>query len=104
MTDKHTFGPWFRDQYGHIYGTTEARPLRDFPGASVIDHPHVCTPKNPADIDLIAAAPDLLNALRSMIDVCHDHERDDATIAAIRFARAAIAKAQGTYYIWTDHD
>ena len=44
---------------------------------------------------LIAAAPDLLAALKAMVKTCYDEEIDDATIAAVRSARAAISKAEG---------
>lgn len=42
---------------------------------------------------LIAASPCLLVALQRMLDVCYDVERDDATVAAVAAARAAIALA-----------
>lgn len=48
-----------------------------------------------ANARLIAAAPDLLDALTLMLDECHDTERDDAIIEAVTKARAAIAKATG---------
>lgn len=44
---------------------------------------------------LIAAAPDLLAAAQAMLACCYDLERDDETIAAVKAARAAIAKATG---------
>lgn len=46
-----------------------------------------------ANARLIAAAPDLLEALREMLLCCYDEERDDQTIAAVESARTAIAKA-----------
>lgn len=49
----------------------------------------------PADARLIAAAPDLLEALNAMLDTCYDLERDDNVISAVAKARAAIAKAKG---------
>lgn len=45
---------------------------------------------------LIAAAPELLEALQMMLNNCHDLEKDDAIIAAVEAANAAIAKATGT--------
>lgn len=48
-----------------------------------------------ANARLIAAAPDLLDALSAMLAVCHDTERDDATVMAVAVARAALAKAVG---------
>ena len=46
-----------------------------------------------ANARLIAAAPDLLEALRGMLSCCYDEERDDETIKAVEAARTAIAKA-----------
>lgn len=43
---------------------------------------------------LIAAAPELLAALKAMLKTCYDLERNDATIAAVKKARAAIAAAR----------
>ena len=50
-----------------------------------------------ANARLIAAAPDLLDALKLMLAECFDEERDDATIHAVAQARAAIAKAEGRH-------
>lgn len=49
-----------------------------------------------ADARLIAAAPDLLAALASITDECHEQRKTYAVSAkAINAARAAIAKARG---------
>lgn len=48
-----------------------------------------------ANARLIAAAPDLLEALRSMLTNCHDADRDDAIRKAVVASHAAISKATG---------
>ena len=50
-----------------------------------------------ANARLIAAAPELFDALKLMLAECFDEERDDATIHAVAQARAAIAKAEGRH-------
>lgn len=47
-----------------------------------------------ANARLIAAAPDLWEALHAMLACCYDEERDDETVEAVRMARAAILKAR----------
>lgn len=44
---------------------------------------------------LIDAAPDLLDALKAMLECCYDMERNDQTIAAVKAAMNAIYKATG---------
>jgi hypothetical protein len=48
-----------------------------------------------ANARLMAAAPDLLVALYSMMEHCYDPDRDDAIVKAFDLAREAIAKAEG---------
>lgn len=53
-------------------------------------------PRNEADVILMAAAPDLLNALGEMLDHFEDNEQyseDDATV--IEFARRIYNQASG---------
>lgn len=48
-----------------------------------------------ANACLVAAAPDLYEALRALFACLYDHERDDETIAAVAQTKAAIEKAEG---------
>ncbi len=48
-----------------------------------------------ANARLIAAAPELLKAAQAMLDVCYDLERNDDTLAAVKKAMLAVAKATG---------
>jgi hypothetical protein len=89
--NKHTPGPWvfYRQSScdrGDSYGVKAPAP-----------HYCVIPPLNidPADARLIAAAPELLAALRAMLACCYDIEKDIETEDAVEAARAAIAKATG---------
>lgn len=48
-----------------------------------------------ADLALIAAAPELLAALRELLAIAAPHMTDDPQLAAMAQARAAIAKTEG---------
>ena len=62
---------------------------------AVLSHRNKSQIEIDANARLIAAAPDLLEALQKMLDNCHDTELDDGIIDAVEVARAAIAKATG---------
>ena len=94
----HTPGPWFRDQHGHVYGW---KPTENGKASVLlIDNRH--SEATSADKNLIAAAPELLNALQELVaewdtrNAAEDH-RSGYTLgtAGIAMARAAIAKATG---------
>ena len=103
-TTKHTAGPWHRDQYGHIYGTSAPQSMDDpdFAGGVTAQHPYVCTPKNPCDYNLIIASPRLLAALQAIMPFAEalleggEHAEYQANRDAVTEARAAIAQALGT--------
>ena len=87
--NKHTPGPWVGFVDNDIYSVMPA--MR--PGT-------ICEYiANPGDASLIAAAPDLLEALRAFVDNCPYYKSDDGSPFVwhriFREARAAIAKATG---------
>jgi hypothetical protein len=111
MESKHTPGPWVR-------GTTSGGALGVWQAGSPADSPEICiVASSPSERDwnnarLLAAAPDLLDALRALLAWSEDAEvkidgewgsgRTLGDIAAdgdlsdeIANARAAIAKARG---------
>ena len=99
---KHTPGPWFvPDQTYARNLTVEVDDGIACPGSggAMSYTTDVCvlgwngTPEWDANARLIAAAPDMLEALRSVVDTC----RADcpAGLPALSDARAAIAKATG---------
>ena len=96
---KHTPGPWFthRDGFSSVY--VEARV-----GGGMLQEVACCGPTNEgsdqqeANARLIAAAPELLDALRGLLALEEENLRgyDDIDVCAeVQFARAAIAKATG---------
>ena len=90
MTTQHTPGPW------HVTGDEHGTMITDNTGEQIaLWPPQGGTVEQCANARLISAAPDLLAALRAMLATVHDEERDDATVAAVAAARAAIATATG---------
>ena len=86
----HTPGPWFVDQQG-------APTIRRADGAVISG-----VPSNYADACLIAAAPDLLEALKAAAKHIHDEiwqfgaRADSADTNTLKAINAAIAKAEGS--------
>ena len=107
MERTHTPGPWFADQDGRIWRRHPSELYQNGGGVAG-DKPIALVQKGwyeeneqgfpvEANARLIAAAPDLLEALESIVsdhDFCGDEwgSRRDAWIET---ARAAIAKATG---------
>ena len=90
---KHTPGPWFRDQYGHVYGW---EPLEHGKRSVVlIDNRH--SDATSADKNLISAAPDMLEALEELLSAPQLQGNDIGGSLLLRIAkdRSAIAKATG---------
>lgn len=75
---KHTLGPWHQDSDGYIWSPES----QDYEVAIVM--------KN-ADRDLIAAAPEMLAALKALIEPCRTRATDDSHIDLIE---SVIAKAE----------
>jgi hypothetical protein len=89
---KTTDGPWFLDQYGHVYGWKPTENGKT--SVLLIDNRHSAATS--ADKNLISAAPELLKALRALVDLQEANEASETK--ALDFwdhARAAIAKATG---------
>ena len=108
---KHTPGPWFQGTGNYEYCVYDKRVWINQDGSRGGETPNLVVVVSPedaiADARLIAAAPDLLEALKDLLDEAewlrreysHDRERDgwDALEEDPCFtvARAAIAKATG---------
>lgn len=117
MTKTHTPGPWkivtnFHPHYRggnhterRIFTAWEHPQLKDcYPivnssiglGETADGPPrHMVSILNEADAVLIAAAPDLLDALQSLVDMDVAFQRGPKVENAVEKARAAIAKATG---------
>ena len=95
---KHTPGPWRLEEWGSDYGPTgdfsvyPCGAKNKYPIASVQEPFH--RSKTKANAMLIAAAPELLEALIEMLEYAGIIEERFDRLATDR-ARAAIAKATG---------
>lgn len=85
MSAKHTPGPWLIEKDGSAEHRNKANVIRGADGTMI-----VYGQANDADARLIAAAPDLLDALQVMLDAAQHDITQECDIA-----RAAIAKAIG---------
>ena len=84
---KHTPGPWTHEGHGDITGTENGRK---YDVACV--YLRLPAGRQEANAKLMAAAPDLLNALIEIVSADDAHE---LTQKHIESARATIAKATG---------
>jgi hypothetical protein len=89
---KHTPGPWM-GWFRHAKTTTEEPSHGLVTGPPWISTKGVSGYTNPADVKLIAAAPELLAALKEMLN-WQDGKGDVDYIELQTQARAAIAKAE----------
>ena len=97
---KHTQGPWILEEWGSDYGPTgdfsvyPCGAKNKYPIASIQEPFH--RSKTKANAMLIAASPDLLDALQAYQDAGIGNSTDFQWQAeAHKKARAAIAKATG---------
>jgi len=100
MTEtKHTPGPWQIGQLESYEGGTGIAFRRVYftPTLSEIQEAHVRGDKCDANAHLIAAAPDLLEALDDSLALLllHTGPDDDIANLVINKGRAALAKAKG---------
>jgi len=89
MENKHTPGPWKVDSLNRIYDDNDlivclCSEIHRYPRESIDANAH-----------LIAAAPDMLEALYSAADLQHATENDNCTDETLCLYCTAIAKAEG---------
>ena len=93
MNRQHTKGPW---QFG---SSNDDSVYKRNIGGSDGYHVAVASSREDDEVDanarLIAAAPDLLEALQSIVDMDVAYQRGPKVEDAVEVARAAIAKATG---------
>lgn len=89
---KHTPGPWYLGEYAEVYGPVGYGQIAGMSPNSNIE-------QRKANARLIAAAPDLLEALQIVVnDWTAQFERNGHLAPSwCKQARAAIAKAGGNY-------
>ena len=101
---KHTPGPWHLEEMGYnsssyyIRGSSESGDRLTIGKGAVAHIPRSTVNPMEANARLIAAAPELLDALRGLLALEEENLRgyDDIDVCAeVQFARAAIAKATG---------
>lgn len=88
MSTKHTPGPWEAIGVTVLHNRTTVADCEPYNTTRSTD---TCI----ANARLCAAAPDLLYALRGMIDVVNQDSSARERVVAKRRARRAIAKAEG---------
>jgi hypothetical protein len=92
MKTQHTPGPWFLNGPWNIYADRTAQQMRGKCVAQIVKQGN--TEEREANARLIAAAPELLAALESLVsDAYLSLPNGNASTKAIDYARAAIAKA-----------
>lgn len=101
MSTKHTLGPWSAKPAGCFVDadgkpTTPPSEFRIDPIMGRLLVGNVSVARREADARLIAAAPELLEAVAGLLAILRDNELDDPLDTRIRHASAAIAKATGS--------
>lgn len=95
MGTKHTPGPWVVVRAGNstlIRSDSQRGYFAKIEGACAGAH----GAEGEANARLIAAAPDLLEALKKALPLLEEHIRGRSVTEAIEAAEAAIAKAEGS--------
>ena len=95
---KHTPAPWQVTKHEDCDASIITAGHESIAFVYIDDNEKPATENNRADARLIAAAPDLLEALRIVVDACpacRSEAPHDCTAVGHRLARAAIAKAEG---------
>lgn len=95
MSTKHTPGPWFQGTGDYQYCVYDKKVWINPDGSRGGDTPNIVVVVSPADAladaRLIAAAPEMLEALQGLLNALPSA----TTHPAIKAARAVIAKATG---------
>jgi len=92
---KGTPGPWERDQFGNvIHGPIDGWGRKESVRVSGVALPGRVTPEYEANTQLVAAAPELLEALQELLFL-YEHDEGCREITEYKRAKTAIAKALG---------
>ena len=93
--NKHTEGPWevLNNYVKRVGGGVVATTARN--NAACRFEVDVASFEDAANAALIAAAPDLLGALKVAVEVMKDHNIDEAMAGEFEVFTDAIAKAEG---------
>ena len=90
---KPTPGPWIvGDRYSSRAWTVDVLPIRGKSSKLIAEIPYPDQPEHIANIAIICAAPDLLEALKDMIRYL-DNNGKESDVSEL--ARLSIAKAEG---------
>ena len=93
-THTHTGGPWRVGKHDETLGIYDM--AENYRLATIEEWRGEHEGESEANARLIAAAPDMLDALREMLSMFGDHEQyDDDSAQVIAQTRQVIAKAEG---------
>ncbi|MDH1171411.1 hypothetical protein [Pantoea agglomerans] len=93
---KGTPGPWERDQFGNVvHGPIDGWGRKEKVRVSGVTLPGRVTPEYEANTQLIAASPDLLEAIQACEKILSEIPLTVDLVEDLLFARSAIARALG---------
>jgi hypothetical protein len=95
MNTSHTPAPWVSHLTGYTGRASAKYVINDKKGRAVAHIKHSTISPMEANARLIAAAPELLEALNAIVKRAEDPALCDDTDTLLRNARTAIAKATG---------